>query len=110
MPVFEVTCKLGKRLRLTEVQWAHAAARHPELQGQLPKLTATLEEPDFVLHSLEEDSHQYYRRFKETPVTEKYPLVVAKHGDGEGFVITAFFVAKVRWAGKELAYGQEVLH
>ncbi len=44
-------------------------SRHPELVNQLENMKATLADPDFVYHSLEEENHQYHKKFRKTPVT-----------------------------------------
>jgi hypothetical protein len=43
-------------------------------------------------------------------VTEKYLLMVAKHLNDAGFIITAFFVSKIKKEGKEVIYGEEDIH
>jgi hypothetical protein len=67
----------------------------------------TLVHPDVVYYSTAEETHHYYKKFAKTPVTEKYLLLVAKHQDGEGFIITAFFVARIRRQEKVLVYGSK---
>lgn len=107
MAIFEVTSKLEKKIRLTEVQWIHIRIRHPELDNQSSRIIETLREPDFVCYCSEEENYQYYRYFVETPVSKKYLLVIANHLNEEGFVITAFFVGKIRKQDKEVVYGEE---
>lgn len=105
--VFEVTSRLGKKIRLSDIQWSHIEARHKEMRGQLDKIKLTLVEPDTVYYSASEETHHYYKKFSSTPVSEKFLLLVARHQDGEGFIITAFFVARIRRQGKVLVYGSE---
>ncbi len=82
-------------------------SRHIELESQIDKVRLTLEEPDLIYYSPSEDNHHYYRQFKETPVREKYLLVVTKHLDDDGFVITGFFIDRLRTQGKVLAYERQ---
>jgi hypothetical protein len=103
--VFEVTSRLGTKIRLSDMQWSHIEARHRELRGQLDKMKLTLIEPDTVYYSAGEETYHYYKKFSRTPVSEKFLLLVAKHRDGEGFIITAFFVARIRRQEKVLVYG-----
>jgi len=42
--------------------------------------------------------------FSKTPMEEKHLLVVAKHTNDEGFIITAFFVRKVKEKEKVKVY------
>ncbi|MFQ5976405.1 MAG: hypothetical protein ACE5J5_08855 [Candidatus Hydrothermarchaeales archaeon] len=110
MAVFEVVSKLGKRIKLTEAQWAHIKSRHPELADHLENMKATLVDSDFVYHSPKEENHQYHKKFKKTPVTEKFLLLIVKHLNKEGFVITGFFVSWIRRKDKVLVYEKEDIH
>lgn len=85
----------------------HIKYKHVELDSQISKIVSTLQEPDFVYYSPQEENYQYVRLFKETPVSEKYLLVIVKHLNEEGFVITGFFVSKVKRKEKRLVYGEE---
>jgi len=104
MVVFEVISKIGKKIRLTEVQWAHMSSKHPELVNQIDKMIATLQKPDYVYHSPEEENFHYLKFFRQTPITEKYLLLIIKHLNGEGFIITGFFVSKIRTKNKVLIW------
>ena len=107
MVIFEINSKLEKKIRLTEVQWAHIRIKHSELDNQLSKMIETLKEPDLVCYSSDEENYQYYKYFAKTPVNEKYLLVIVKHLNKEGFVITAFFVGKIKKEFKEVVYGEK---
>jgi hypothetical protein len=109
MVVFETASKIGKRIRLTEVQWAHMSSKHPELVSQVDRMVTTLEEPDSIYHSPGEDCFHYAKLFKQTPVSEKYLLLIVKHLNNEGFIITAFFVPGLKTKGKVLVYGKKNL-
>lgn len=98
---------MGKEVRLTEAQWAHIKARHKELRGQIEKMRLVLMEPDSIWHSPKEEVYHFYRRFTKTPVSEKYLLLVVKYLDDEGFVITGFFVSRIRKKDRVLIYGKE---
>ena len=110
MNVLETNSKLGKRIRLTEVQWDHIAYKHKEIIDQIEKIKRVLEDPDTIYFSPSEDNYQYCKLYRETPVTEKYLLLVVKHLNGEGFVITAFFVSRIKVKGKVQAYAKEDIH
>jgi hypothetical protein len=104
MAVFEIVSKDKKKIRLTELQWAHISLRHPELKNQIDKIILTLREPEFIYYSPQEKNYHYYKFFKETPVTDKYLLLIIKYINGDGFVITAFFVSKIKVKGKVLKW------
>ncbi len=112
MVIFETISKLGKKIRLTDVQWIHILRKHKELDRQTQKMKRTLLTPDVVYYCPKEENYQYYKYFRQPPVTEKYLMVVVKHLNDEGFIITAFFISKgkMRKAGKEVVYGPEDLH
>ena len=105
--IFEVVSKIGKEVRLTDVQWTHMKARHKELRNQIGKMRLVLTEPDSIWHSPREEVYHFYRRFTKTPVSEKYLLLVVKYVDDEGFVVTGFFVSRIRKRGRVLVYGKE---
>ena len=105
--VFEVVSRLGTKIRLSDIQWSHIEVRHEELRRQLDKMKLALIEPDTVYYSAGEKTYHYYKKFSSTPVSAKYLLLVAKHRDGEGFIITAFFVARIRRQEKVLVYGSK---
>ncbi|MCR4405207.1 MAG: hypothetical protein NUW06_08060 [Candidatus Acetothermia bacterium] len=107
MLIFEVRSRLARRVRLTKAQWDHITSRHRELKGQESRIRTTLRDPDFVLYSRSDDNYQYHRFFSKTPVAGKHLLVVVKHLDDEGFVITAFFLRKVNERGKVRVYERE---
>ncbi|MDI6655373.1 MAG: hypothetical protein QME59_05745 [Candidatus Hydrothermarchaeota archaeon] len=69
MVVFEIISKIGKKIRLTEVQWTHMSSKHPELENQIDKMIATLQKPDYVYHSSKEENFHYLKFFKQTPIT-----------------------------------------
>ena len=104
MLIFEVRSRLDRRVRLTKAQWDHITMRHREMKGQESRIMMTLQAPDSVLYSKGDDHYQYHRFFSKTPVTEKHLLVIVKHLDDEGFVITAFFLRKINEKGKVRAY------
>lgn len=107
MPIFEIVSKLGKKVRLTEIQWTHIKYKHIELDNQISKMISALQEPDFVYYSPLEENYHYVKLFKETPISEKYLLIIIKHLNQEGFVITGFFVSEIKRKEKRLVYGEE---
>ena len=104
MNLFEVLSPLNKRIRLTKTQWDQITLKHREMKNQESRLRQTLIDPDFVLYSQSDENYQYHRFFTEPLASEKHLLVVVKHLNGDGFVITAFFLSKVREKGKVKIY------
>lgn len=96
---FEVTCKLGKCVRITEERWQRlVTVKHPEMRGREEDLKKVLEQPDEIRRDPKNSSvYRYHRRFG-----DKYVRVVVKHLDTEGFIITAFPENKI--GGGELVW------
>jgi len=94
MIIFTGQSILDRKVRLTRAQWNHIIFRHRELKGQEEKVKQTLQEPEIVFYSESDDNYHYYRLYSKTPVSKKYLLIIVKHLNGEGFIITAFFSEK----------------
>ena len=86
----------GVELRLTDERLDHIE-RRPEMNGQLDRIEETLQNLDELRGSDQDETVVlYHRLYSETPVTEKYLLVVVKRDVENPFVITAFFTDRVK--------------
>jgi hypothetical protein len=86
----------GEEIRLTDERLDHIR-RRPEMDGQIERIEETLQQPDEVRTSDQDDTVRlYHRRYAETPVTEKILLVVVKYDTDSPFVITAFFTDRLK--------------
>lgn len=86
----------GRTLRLPDERLEHIE-RRPEMVDEVSRIEATLAQLDEVRVSNQDDGvHLYYRHYPETPVTEKYLLVVANVGAAQPFVITAFYTDRIK--------------
>lgn len=102
--MYRLTDVTGQDLRLTDERLEHIE-RRPEMVGQLESIKETVAEPDEVRVSDQDDTVRlFYRHYPETPVSEKYLLVVAKVTIPDPFVITAFFPDRLR-SGRTVDYG-----
>jgi len=101
--LFTVLSVLGTRIRLTGTQWRHIRKRR-ELKDAVARIKETLTDPDAGYYVPGEESYHYYRFYVRTPVGSKILLVVAKHLNSEGFVITAFYVRRLSKPQKVLLY------
>ena len=104
--LFEVESALKRKIRLTETQWNHIRIKHPEIENQIEKIILSLIDPDLI-YLQSENTYHYIKFFRETPVTQKYLLTVVKHLNKEGFVITCFFMSKIKEKGKVLVYAKD---
>jgi hypothetical protein len=90
-----------RKLRLTDERLDHIE-RRPEMVDQVDRIAETLLEPEEVRVSDRDESvHLYYRRYSETPVTEKFLLVVANVEVDSPFVMTAFYTDRFK-SGRSL--------
>lgn len=90
---FEVISKLGKRIRTTIAHWNFIInVKHLEIKGQEENVKETLQYPDII--SISEEDKQVYLYYRKS---DKYYLcVVAKHLNGEGFIITVYFTKRIK--------------
>jgi len=92
MVILEVVSKLNKKMGLHEENWKHIIDSHGELEGKQHDIILTLKSPDIVLYDKESDNYRYYKLFKSL---QKYLLVITRHFNDSGFIITAFYVSKI---------------
>jgi len=85
-----------RELRLTDERLDHIE-RRPEMVDHLDRIAETLLEPEEVRVSNQDESVLlYYRRYSETPVTEKFLLVIANVEVDSPFVISAFYTDRLK--------------
>lgn len=95
--IFEVKDKTGRKLRMTDYNWHHIVKRHPEIASQKEKVIETLEKPDKITGSLEdEETKYYYKYYKNLPFPYKSMRVIAKYLNGEGFIISSHFMKAIQ--------------
>lgn len=96
---FEVKCKLGKYVRITEERWFKVITnKHPEMSGREDNVRKVLEDPDEIRSDPKDAKvYRYHRKFD-----GHYIRVVAKHLNDEAFLITAFPETKI--GGGELIW------
>ena len=95
--IFEVNDKTKRKLRMTDYNWHHIVKRHPEVVSQKEKIIETLEKPDKITTSLEdEETKYYYKYYKNISAPYKFMRVIAKYLNGEGFIISSHFVKAIQ--------------
>lgn len=82
---------LGLTIHTTKGYWDYIwQMKHPEVKNQEQKAVATIRNPDIIKRSLvDRGVFLYYRK-----IQDKYFCLVAKHLNGEGFLITAYITKK----------------
>jgi len=92
-------------IRLTDERRAHIL-EHEEMAGAEPLIGETLLHPDVVVQSLRDERVSlYHRYYTGTHVGDKFLCVVVKGGEGDAFVLTAYFTDRVKkgrilWNGR----------
>ena len=88
---FEAKSRLGKIIRTTYSHWELITKiKHPEIDGKETEVKECLSNPIEIRKSSEDhDVYLYYSQYM-----LYYICVVARHLNGDGFIITAFFVSR----------------
>lgn len=89
--IFEIIDKTGRKIRLTTRQYEHVL-KHKGIEQYLEEIKMTLEKPLQIISREEGGLFDYYSYFKHREGATKYLKVIVKYLNGEGFVITAYFV------------------
>ena len=90
---FEVTCSRGKKIRTSDEYWKKiVTTKHPGMGKHEELVKQTLTSPLEVRRSSKDAAvHLYYRKSN-----GYYCCVVAKHLNGDGFVVTAYMTDAIR--------------
>lgn len=97
--LFEVIDVFGKKIRTSQSYWKKITEeKHQDLKLGLDEVKKTIAEPQEVFRSVKDDSIMInYQRFR----TETL-VVVTKHMNGDGFLITAYQTTKSKRKGEKL--------
>lgn len=93
IPYLRVASRIGKHIQITHSYWQRIVTiKHPSIAGKEKEAKKTLEDPSIIRQS-RTDSHVflYYRKQKSC-----YLCVVARHLNGQGFVITVYITDKIK--------------
>ena len=97
--LFEISDVFGKKIRTTHAYWHKIAAqKHAELTYTIQNVQNTLQNPDTVYQSVTDDTIALYRKHMKHDTL----IVVAKHFNGEGFLVTAYQTSKTKTKGIRL--------
>ncbi len=97
--LFEVEDVFGKKIRTTKSYWKKIKEdKHKELKFDITEITETIKNPEEVYRSVRDEFiFIYYKKYEEDTLT-----VVAKHLNGDGFLITAYQTSKIKRKGEKL--------
>lgn len=82
----------GRSIRLTKAQWQHIVAEHPDMNN-LDLIRRAIEEPDFVVPT-KYDAQGVVWHYVYNKSRRQFVFVAIKYLNGEGFVITAYYLRK----------------
>jgi len=92
--IFEVFDKTGRKIRLTKKQWGHISSEHPDINDpemirqtvfKPLKITPSKYDPDHVRY--------FYSYLKDQ---RGYLFVSVKYLNGNGFIITSYFMRNIQ--------------
>jgi len=90
--IFEVKDKTGRKIRLTREQWNHIKAEHPEIEKEEVQLA--IEKPIKIIEKTN-NKYSYYQYLKYKKLPFRFLRVIVKYLNGEGFIITSYFVKRI---------------
>ncbi len=86
-----------RQIRLTDERQEHIKTQHPEMSGQVERISETLSDPDRIIRTISDPNvEMFYRYYEVTPVTKKYLCVLVKVLADDAFIITAYFTDTVK--------------
>lgn len=93
--VLETKDRTGRTIYLTDERYAHIK-NHPEMQDSLRLIEKAVENPQKITtFPLDPDIRHFHTYHKNRKSKAKYLRVIVKYVNGEGFIITAFFVVEI---------------
>lgn len=97
--LFEVTDVFGKIIRTSKQYWEKIKTeKHQELKYGVREVGQALRKPDSVFRSVKDETIALYRKQMNGDIL----IVVAKHLNGSGFVVTVYQTKKVLDKGEKL--------
>lgn len=93
--IFEIIDKTERKIRLTSRQWRHIQQDHPNTVF-VEDIKESLKSPIRIIQK-KINTAFYYLYFKHRKEPAKYLKTIVKYLNGEGFVITSYFVKNPTW-------------
>ena len=95
--IFEIKDKSNRKIHLSKERWSHINQEHPEVSEYLQEMQETIENPVKIkIYKYDGNVRYYYRYYKSRESAAKYMLVIVKYLNGNGFIITAYFVRNIK--------------
>jgi len=93
--IFEVDDKSGRKVRLTKNRWNHITVKHPYMSNYLVKVEETTRNPQEIVPRDIGNLSDFYNYYKHKKGKLKFLKIVVKYLNGDGFVISAYFVTHI---------------
>lgn len=94
--IFETIDRKGRKVYLTNERYKHIL-KHPYTDNILQEIEEALKIPLTIAKYSSVDKIEYfYRHYKFKKQIAKYLRVIVKYLNGEGFIITAYWIDKIR--------------
>ncbi len=94
--VFVEIDRTGRKIHLSGERWSHIQKR-PEMAGEIEIIKSTLKTPiKITRYSMDQKVRYYYSYHKYRRSRAKYLRVIVKYINGEGFIITAYYVPTLK--------------
>ncbi len=95
--VLETIDKNGRTIHLSDERWKHIISEHPEVSPFIQEFKTILKFPTKIISVAYDDQvHYFYKYFKERKSSTKYLQIIVKYLNGNGFIITAYFVRTIQ--------------
>jgi len=95
--IFEIEDKVRRKIHLSKERWSHINQDHPEMADYIEEIKEALQKPDKITtFSFDEDIKYYYKYVKSRVSSAKYLLAIVKYLNGEGYIITSYFVRHIK--------------
>jgi len=93
--VFEVKDKIGRKIHLSKERWKHIRIYHSKIESY-EEIIETIQKPDKAVSDERENVSNFYKYFKHKKQKSKFLNVVVKYLNGEGFVMSAYFIRNIK--------------
>ena len=82
---------------MSKERWNHINQDHPEMANYIEEIKETLQKPDkTITFSFDKNIKYYYKYLKNISSSAKYLLAIVKYLNGEGYIVTSYFVRRIK--------------
>ncbi len=93
--IFELTDKTGRKIHLTKERWNHITMKHPYMSNYLTEIEETIKSSQKIMPHERGNLFGYYNYYKHRKGKLKFLKIVVKFLNGEGFILSAYFVTHI---------------